>query len=392
MNLESLRRKRANRTGVKTVEHNGRKRISLILERGTRKFHGDIGLWMQYLEYSRKQKAYKRVGQIVTSLLRLHPTKPELWIYAAKYVVDDQGDMTAARNYMQKGLRFCKQSRELWLEYGRLELIYMAKISARRNILGLNRRPTKTNITTTAENHDADHISLPAITAEDMDPSLSAGGRVDPDALQNLDATPALSGAIPIAIFDAGMENFNDVSWGERFFVMTAEFKSLNCLNKITKHIADVLTILEPLSPVAISCSLRQPLVGIKPETPDFPATLGSVLKEVRTSFATKPSLDLHESVMKWLSPYLRLSNLDPDIRAAISATIGRIMTDYKVAVQTQGGSSGDRLADLVERFQQVGLDTLVLSTLKWSLELWPSYSRLAAIEKSAMDGTIEIQ
>lgn len=80
MNLESLRRKRVKRLGVRTSDHTGQRRIYFILDRAIKKFPGDVGLWMQYITFAQKQKSDKKVLQLVTSLLRLHPTKPELWI------------------------------------------------------------------------------------------------------------------------------------------------------------------------------------------------------------------------------------------------------------------------------------------------------------------------
>lgn len=91
MNLESLRKKRVKRLGVKTTNHTGQRRIFFVLDRATRKFRGDIGLWMQYVAYARKQKSNKRVSQILTTVLRLHPTKAELWIYAANYALKRGG-------------------------------------------------------------------------------------------------------------------------------------------------------------------------------------------------------------------------------------------------------------------------------------------------------------
>src|SRR3954454_5830774 len=86
-NVDALRRKRVRRLSLKAPAHNGQRRIFFILDRGTRKFPGDIGLWMQSIEYARKQKAHKKLSQIFTNVLRLHPTKPDLWIYAAQFAM-----------------------------------------------------------------------------------------------------------------------------------------------------------------------------------------------------------------------------------------------------------------------------------------------------------------
>ena len=75
---------------------------------------------------------------ILTDALRFHPPSADLWIYAAKYSLDDHADMSQARSYMQRGLRFCKSAKTLWIQYAKLELIYIAKLVARQQILGLD--------------------------------------------------------------------------------------------------------------------------------------------------------------------------------------------------------------------------------------------------------------
>lgn len=370
--------------GIKATGHSGQKRISFILDRATRKFHGDLGLWMQYLEYSKKQKAYKKVAQIFTSLLRLHPTKAELWIMASKYVMEDQGDMTGGRSYMQRGLRFCRQSRELWLEYAKLEFMYMAKITARRRILGLGSEPRKDDAMLSTQDEDADHITLPVITAEDVDPSLRTDSLEDENALHNLDATPALSGAIPIAIFDAAMGNFHDAYFAEQFFNLAVTYDTLSCSSKISGHVADALSSLDPTSLSSISCSIRQPLTGIQPKSPAFPVALSLVLKRLSESMETQPSLELYEKAVEWLSPYLLLKDLDPDIRTVISSTLNRIMSSYKRIVEGQGGGSSERFARLLEQLRRGGLESLVSAMLPWSVETWPGNLRLEALQGSS--------
>lgn len=386
MNLESLRRRRAKRVGIKATGHSGQKRISFILDRATRKFHGDVGLWMQYLEYSKKQKAYKKVAQIFTSLLRLHPTRAELWIMAAKYAMEDQGDIIGARSYMQRGLRFCKQSRELWLEYAKLEFIYMAKIAARRRILGLGpgSEPRQDAAMLITQDEDADHITLPVITAEDVDPSLRTDSLEDGNALHNLDATPALSGAIPIAIFDAAMGNLHDAYFAEQFFNLAVTYETLSCSSKISRYVADALSSLNPTSPSSISCSIRQPLIGLQPESPAFPVALSSVLKRLSESMGTHSSLEVYEKAVEWLSPYLLLKDLDPDIRTVISATLNRIMSSYKTIAQRQGGGSSERFVRLIEQLRRAGLKNLVSVMLLWSVEIWPGNLRLKALQGSS--------
>lgn len=104
-------------------------RVMLIYERATTRFKGDLNLWMQYLQYCRSQGT-RRMQKVLTKVLRLHPTVPGVWMYAAAWEFDRNANMTAARALMQRGLRICPKSEKLWLEYFRLELVYADRLKA----------------------------------------------------------------------------------------------------------------------------------------------------------------------------------------------------------------------------------------------------------------------
>ncbi|KAJ5683967.1 RRNA processing protein Utp6 [Penicillium maclennaniae] len=316
MNLETLRKKRVKRLGVRQAGHSGQRRIFFILERATRKFHGDLGLWIQYIDYARKQKAHKKLAMIFTDALRLHPTSAELWIYAAKSVLDDHADMSQARSYMQRGLRFCKSARMLWLQYAKLELIYIAKLAARQRILGLDEVRTEAVQETAQDDLGSDMITLPKITEEDINPTQGE----DEEALQTLNSTPALSGAIPLAIFDAAMKNFhNDDQFGFDFYEMVSEFEEAPCLGKILDHVVETLQTHQPTSPRTQICYIRRPTTGIRVTSPEFPRALGSALARLKESPLT---IDLARAVVNWLQPIAEKEELDPSLKKVILATV----------------------------------------------------------------------
>ncbi|KAJ3331443.1 U3 snoRNP protein [Blyttiomyces sp. JEL0837] len=67
--------------------------------------------------------------------LQLHPTKPSMWIMAARWEFEEMNNMTSARVLMQRAIRLNKDSRLLWHEYFKLELLWIEKIKERRRIL-----------------------------------------------------------------------------------------------------------------------------------------------------------------------------------------------------------------------------------------------------------------
>lgn len=321
MNLETLRRKRIKRLGIRSAGYNGQRRIFFILDRATRKFHGDIKLWAQYIEYAREQKAFKKLSQIFTDALRLHPTNVELWIYAAKYALEDHADMTNSRSYMQRGLRFCKSSRKLWIHYAKLELIYIAKLVARQRILGLDQEMAPSmQAGEGLDDPHADMIALPSVTGEDINPSEGDKNGVDHAALQKLNSTPALSGAIPLAIFDSAIKIFNDNDrFGHEFYDMVTEFEDVPCLRKILGHIVDVMLAANPASYHSQICYIKFPTAGIRLTSAEFPRALGESLGRLK-EYRHDPNIA--REVVAWLRPLAGTGGLDPALQKVLTVTI----------------------------------------------------------------------
>jgi hypothetical protein len=51
-------------------DYAGPKRIRVLFERATRRF-GDLGLWIQYIEYSKSQDSAKLTGKLYGQLFSL---------------------------------------------------------------------------------------------------------------------------------------------------------------------------------------------------------------------------------------------------------------------------------------------------------------------------------
>ena len=58
-------------------------------------------------------------------------------MYAAAWEFEHNRNAAASRALMQRGLRMCPDSPELWAEYFRMELLYAQMLRARREILGI---------------------------------------------------------------------------------------------------------------------------------------------------------------------------------------------------------------------------------------------------------------
>ncbi|KIW28522.1 uncharacterized protein PV07_08180 [Cladophialophora immunda] len=321
MNVDALRRKRVKRLGIKSTAHNGKRRIFFVFDRGTRKHPGDIGLWMEAIDFARKQKAYKKLQEMLTHVLRLHPTKADLWIHAAQYAMEENGDITEARSYMQRGLRFCKGSRAMWLEYARLEMSYVAKIHLRREVLGITTRDADQPGQAHPGDADENLLRLPRLTA--MDISLnSENDDVDTSALQKLESTPALSGAIPVAIFDAAMAQFLDPKFGLDFFKMLLEYDDIPACRKVADHVTALLLKEYPQSWSSHACHVQLPLVSIRPTSADFPSALRDMLVRLKEARRKSNSPELIGWAKGSLEKILQTSDLDPAIRTVADSVI----------------------------------------------------------------------
>ena len=331
MNLESLRRKRVKRLGVKISNHTGQRRISFVLDRATKKFPGDVGLWMQYIMFAQKQGSNKKVSQLLTSVLRLHPTKPALWIYAATV---GSTNITEARSYMQRGLRLCGSSERLWVEYAKLEMMHISKIAGRKQILGLDIAEIERESTQNTGNDDDSMKNLPAITPKELMPAQQPSDGLE--VLETLGTSPVMLGAIPMAIFDAAMKHFKSSDkLCQQFFDMIAEFPQVPCHQSILYHIMDTLRSVAPKSPETLIRWIRQPVTGIDVTTPEFPALFRCCLDHMKKSFeiltpiparqgAARPMSILGQQVIAWLLSYQK-EVLDADIRQVMSTTIRKV-------------------------------------------------------------------
>jgi len=333
MNLDTLRKKRVKRKGTKTTAYTGQRHIFNILDRATRKFHGDLGLWMQYIDYARSQKANKKLTKLLTEVIRMHPTKPEVWIYAARYAMDVQADANAARSYMQRGLRFNQRSKTMYLEHARLEMGYISKLSARRKILGIGAAASEVASLPAdpAQRLDdqANMIELPTYTAEDLEEQGEGGiPRATNQALSGEDPmAKLLSGAIPLAIFDNAMQQFDSpLDLAEQFYTIFSVFTGISALPFITQQVLDRMVATAPESPPTQSCFCRQPLAGISIDDPVFPAAIGDVLKRIRVSLAASSDKSIFaKKVSDWLVVLAADEQLAPELKQVIAVTLKQL-------------------------------------------------------------------
>lgn len=290
---------------------------------------------MSYLEYARDVKAVKKFKTVITAALRMHPLKAELWLYAAKWTLQMEADMTTARSYMQRGTRFCTRSRELWIEYAKLEMIYLAKINMRRRILGLGGSRKEEMVIEDADSGKGDDafdtskdvIAVPGLKGLALRPGAISGLNVDAEAKKDPMTTPALNGAIPLAIFDdARKQPFYNAATAEEFFDMFAIFTLVPSQRRILQHVFDSMSEAFPSDPVTLSCFIRQPVVGIEPKGADFPMAFASSLERLRMAKEETNDLELlSKKIASWLEAILATEGLDEGVERVLRHTLKRL-------------------------------------------------------------------
>ncbi|KAI8101795.1 hypothetical protein M9434_006861 [Picochlorum sp. BPE23] len=113
------------------------RRTHRLYERMVRKFKGDLSLWNDWIQFCSASKSARYMSKALTRAMQLHPTCAAIWTYAAAWEFEHNHNATIARSLMQRGLRMCKNDPCLWAEYFRMELLYAARLGARRQVLGL---------------------------------------------------------------------------------------------------------------------------------------------------------------------------------------------------------------------------------------------------------------
>lgn len=314
--------------------HAAQARTFAIFERAVTRHPGHLGLWLAYLDFAAKVKATKRWRKIVTRALRMHPSQPGLWVLAGRRAAGD-GDMDGARGYFMRGCRFCTAGVEVWAEYARCEMEWLARMEAKKgrgkNMAGA---PAPVRI---ASNVDADgNMMFDESSDEEGDdddvlmPDPDAEFRQEKpkevfnkETVQKLENSPALDGAIPKAVFDiARKQAFFGAPAAEAFFNVFASFPKVACQPKLVQHVLDTMMAEYPTHPATCSCFVRQPLIGVDHNTPEFPKALREALARLRSMLEkTQDKSGLAAKTLAWIDPLLAFEDLDAGIRTVLEHT-----------------------------------------------------------------------
>ncbi|KAJ1553514.1 U3 snoRNP protein, partial [Cladochytrium tenue] len=214
---------RAQKLRIESIKAASEVRIRSLYTRALRTFPADLPLWFQYFDWCRSVRNNRFLSGAFARGIEAHPTKPAIWIMAAKWEYEGNKSVRAARILMQRGLRLNNDSREMWLEYFRLELHWIYKLQRERRALfgPIEERRKKaaaaaatalslealSTATTEDDEGPQDPTSIPEMGVErglprsrlETDPVLAAS--LDRDAAQSSLGLPA-DGSEPVSVFE----------------------------------------------------------------------------------------------------------------------------------------------------------------------------------------------
>ncbi|KAJ2655505.1 U3 snoRNP protein [Coemansia sp. RSA 1200] len=313
-NVNALRRERKRRlrpagnskkkNATTVSDYSIDQRIISIFERAVVRHSEDKRLWIQFIAFVKGLGAssssddtsggYSRLlSRLYGRAIAAHPRDPRMWIMAADHQLSDTANGAAARALMQRALRVNPESKELWAEYLRLELLLVEKIRTRRRVLGIDGE-AKEEEEGEGEG-DAGFIDLPELDENERENGKPNGGdssiatvlaeieeRIETKALE-LDsgsagltdeqkaamataANPYLQGVVARIVYDQAVAAIpDDLEFRKELAAIVARFDGMESLHT---HVVQTVSRDFANSPPAIAYLCTAGLLGVSLESP----------------------------------------------------------------------------------------------------------------------------
>lgn len=134
---ERAKRRKLSNHKVELVVGKTAARVNLVYSRAVKRYHGDEELWLYYARHCLRTNAIRAAGKVLAKALGFRSDSEKVWLAAVGYHFDTLGNARSGRAMAQRALRALPDSKLVWKEYFRLEVIYIAKLISRRVTLGL---------------------------------------------------------------------------------------------------------------------------------------------------------------------------------------------------------------------------------------------------------------
>ncbi|OHT10502.1 hypothetical protein TRFO_20169 [Tritrichomonas foetus] len=111
--------------------------INSIFRLATQKFSGDLKVWNLYFDFCLNTHSFKNLSRAFAECVRLHSHSPELWIRAATWEMNDNGNTEYAKSLMEQAIKQLPDQPKLYATYAETILHLAEQIKGRREIHGI---------------------------------------------------------------------------------------------------------------------------------------------------------------------------------------------------------------------------------------------------------------
>lgn len=330
INLEKLRRKRFDRLRQADLvdlkpsisDWAGFRRIVFTFDRAVRKYPGDLDLWARYLRFVKEKDAVKVVYRVYAKLLLLQPRNTDAWLLAAKYEFESNANAIGARDLYQRALQLNPDDTRLWELYAEFELAYVAKLLARRKVLGLlTESQQKADLQKAHAEYQRRLASGPdAVEGSDRivldaEEELKTLPEADMSVLGDPALNPVLRGDIALVVYDLCLPavlkhvpaadkeaRFVAVLW--RFLAIFDEFPTLN-RDHLYLHVVHNMQKHYPQNTQTVLADVTLPLRAMKVSDAGFAESLQLAVNKYLAYQKQNKSLDLTAAFVLYLDKFV---------------------------------------------------------------------------------------
>ncbi|CEG43302.1 u3 small nucleolar rna-associated protein 6 [Plasmopara halstedii] len=379
--LRAMRKERLNLVKVTLGDTAGVKRVHNIFDRVLFKHRGSIELWLQYVAFCKREGSSRVLSAVFSRALQSNPRCAELWIEAASYEFGVNLNVDSARVLMQRAIRLNKENRKLWIEYFRLELLYVQKLTMRRQVLRLDDKTEKSldedGSTVLIDQLPEEQDDQVEKYSEEMTTKMNARKLILQGAIAKIVYTNAIS-AIP-----------NDVSFRLEFVKIRDFFGSVMAAEVSDFILEDCLNNFLNSEEVHVSKALR-PLLVIHGNTAvDVPETMGTCMSEAEREAEVTVVRNFEDSVaqlgtflIKELFAEWILTRLASLSQTAFLLEHARVKLKEFALTKSSTSSLAIKYVDFIHRTDGTNEALLVVGEIcdKWlpqSSEMWLLQSQL---------------
>lgn len=170
-------------------------RVGFIYSRAVHRFPGDAKLWLHYARHCIEQNELRAAARIFSRAIALCGSDERVWLSTMAFHFDTCGDTRGARVVAQRGLRAMPTAISMWLEYFRMELYYVVRLTTRRYAIGLPPGSNEMNLAA----DQANNVALVTDTPVDQHAQGTSGKRKSGIVKQSEDQS-FWNGAVPVVV------------------------------------------------------------------------------------------------------------------------------------------------------------------------------------------------